>query len=49
MRAKLEVSDILAVIGLGILSYGAWLVYQPAAFILAGALIIMAAIGMARR
>jgi len=49
MRAKLEVSDILAVIGLSVLSYGTWLVYQPAAFILAGALIIVAAIGMARR
>lgn len=42
-------TDVLAALGLGLVSYGAWLVYQPAAFLVAGALCLAAAVLSARR
>ncbi len=45
----IERSDILAVLGLCLLSGGAWFIYPPAALIIAGALLLLASIGMARR
>lgn len=32
--------DLLIAAGIGLLSYGAWLVYQPAGFAVGGALIL---------
>ncbi len=46
---KLDVYDFVGVAGLGLLSYGAWLIYEPAAFIVAGALMIACAVASARK
>ena len=40
--------DGLGVSGAGLASYGAWLVYEPAGFIVAGALLVAAAILLSR-
>jgi hypothetical protein len=34
--------DLLLISGAGLLSYGAWLVYQPSGFVVAGILVIYA-------
>lgn len=36
-------ADGLGLVGAGLLSYGGWLVYQPAGFIVAGLLLLFAA------
>jgi hypothetical protein len=46
---RFDATDALAVIGIALVSYGAWLMYPPAAFIVAGALILCGAIVAARR
>lgn len=33
-------ADLAGMGGLGAISYGAWLIYQPAGFIVAGALVV---------
>lgn len=43
-RKSIGLREALAVLGLGLLSYGAWLVYKPAAFIAAGAILLGAAL-----
>ncbi|MEH6564633.1 MAG: hypothetical protein V7756_04830 [Halopseudomonas sp.] len=40
MKARDLVADAGGVIGAGALSYGAWLVYQPAGFIVCGLLLL---------
>ncbi len=47
-RRIVDGRDVVGVIGLGLLSYGTWQVYQPAAFIVAGVVLIAAAIALAR-
>ena len=42
-------SDFLALLGLGLISYGAWLIYPPASFIVSGSVILAAATVLARR
>ena len=37
------VTPVLAIAGAGLLSYGAYLIYHPAAFIVGGVLILLAA------
>jgi len=32
--------DLVGLAGVGVFTYGAWLVYQPAAFLVAGALLM---------
>lgn len=40
-------ADLLGVVGVGLLSYGAWLIYQPAAFVVAGICLMLIAAGAA--
>lgn len=44
---KAALPDVLLIAGAGGLSYGAWLTYQPAGFIVAGALAIVAGLKLA--
>lgn len=39
---KAYLPDLLMVAGAALVSYGAWLAWQPAGFIVAGALVLMA-------
>ena len=41
--------DLFGLIGVGLFSYGAWLAWQPAGFIVGGALLMAAALFVARR
>lgn len=43
-QRKIGLREGIAVAGLASLSYGAWLVYPPAAFIVAGTILLGAAI-----
>ena len=47
-RRIVDGRDVVGVIGLALLSYGTWQIYQPAAFIVAGVVLIAAAIALAR-
>ena len=47
--ARIGVDDIIGVTGVGLASYGTWLIYPPAAFILAGVLFMAVALLAARR
>lgn len=38
--------DLAVLAGIGLVTYGAWLIYQPAGFILGG--VLMAALGVIR-
>jgi hypothetical protein len=40
--------DVAGLVGVGLVSYGAWLAYRPAGFIIGGALLIAAAVLLAR-
>jgi len=40
--------DLVGIAGAGLISYGAWLAYPPAGFVIGGALMVMAAVLMAR-
>jgi hypothetical protein len=40
--------DVVGVAGAALISYGAWLVYRPAGFLVAGALLLIGAIFVAR-
>lgn len=42
------VRDLVGVAAVGSISYGAWLVYQPAGFIAGGLLVLTGVIAMAR-
>lgn len=46
--AKALAPDVLLLAGAASLSYGAWLAWPPAGFIVAGALLIVAALKLAR-
>lgn len=41
--------DLFCVAGLGLLSYGAWSVYEPLGFIVAGVVLLAAGVVMARK
>lgn len=41
-------SDVAGLAGVGLLSFGSWLVYRPAGFIVAGALLLTLAVLTAR-
>lgn len=43
------IRDCIGIAGAALLVYGAWLIYRPAGFILAGVLMMLVAIVMARR
>lgn len=43
------VRDCIGITGAALLAYGAWLIYRPTGFIIAGLLLMMAAIILARR
>jgi hypothetical protein len=43
------VRDVAGLAGAALLSYGVWLIYQPAAYIAAGAMIIAAVCMLARK
>jgi len=47
-RRLFDVRDFLGLIGLGLLSYGCWLIYPPSAFIVSGVILIATAIALAR-
>lgn len=36
--------DLVGLIGVGLIAYGSWLVYEPAGFIVAGVLLVIAVI-----
>jgi hypothetical protein len=42
------IPDLLILGGVSLLSYGAWLTYEPAGFIVAGALTLYAGVKVAR-
>lgn len=44
-----DLRDGVGLIGVGLITYGAWLVYQPAAFIVSGSLLLIGAVLLARR
>jgi hypothetical protein len=44
-----DARDVVGIVGVGLVTYGAWLIYQPAAFLVSGGLLIMAAILLSRR
>lgn len=46
-RTKALAPDVLLIAGAGSLSYGAWLAYPPAGFIIAGLLAIFAGLKIA--
>ncbi len=41
------IRDLAGLAGVGLISYGAWLIYAPAGFITAGALLLVGAVLMA--
>jgi hypothetical protein len=41
--------DGVGLLGVGLIAYGAWLIYEPSGFIVAGAMLVGAAWLMARR
>ena len=43
-RRLIGFRELLAVLGLASLSYGAWLIYRPAVFIVAGSILLGAAL-----
>jgi hypothetical protein len=43
-----HIPDLLLITGAGLLSYGAWLVFQPAGFIVGGVLVIVQGVMQAR-
>ncbi len=43
-RKLIGLREVIAVLGFASLSYGAWLVYKPAAFIAAGSILLGAAL-----
>lgn len=43
-----HIPDILLITGAGMLSYGAWMVYQPSGFIVGGILVLIAGIKTAK-
>lgn len=43
-----HIPDLLLVAGAGLLSYGAWLVYQPAGFIVGGLLVLVSGVVTSR-
>lgn len=45
---KKHLPDVLMIAGAGSLSYGAWSAWQPAGFLVAGALLIVAGLQIAR-
>lgn len=45
---KIDLNDVIGLIGLAGITYGSWLVYEPAAFIVPGALLLAASILNAR-
>jgi hypothetical protein len=48
--AKLPKSpDVLMAVGAGNIAYGAWLVYQPAGFLVGGVLVLVAGVLAARK
>ena len=50
MKTKLKsaLPDLLLIAGAAGVSYGAWLVYSPAGYIVAGALVLVAGLRLAR-
>lgn len=46
--ARGYISDALGIVGAGLVSYGAWSIYAPAGFIVAGVLLIALAVAGAR-
>jgi hypothetical protein len=48
MKRFIDVRDVVGIVGLALLSYGVWQIYPPAAFIAAGAILIAAAVALAR-
>jgi hypothetical protein len=47
-RVKNWIPDLLILAGVSLLSYGAWLTYEPAGFIVAGSLTLFAGVRVAR-
>lgn len=45
MTPKGVFSDVLILAGYGLVVYGTWRVYEPAGFIVAGVLMLMAGVG----
>lgn len=41
-------ADGSVIIGAGLISYGSWLIFEPAGFLAAGALLLALGLGMAR-
>lgn len=46
--ARGYLSDVLGLVGAGLVSYGAWTIYAPAGLIVAGVLLIALAVAGAR-
>ena len=48
-RATAALSDLSALVGAGLVSYGAWMVYEPAGFIVLGLMLLTAGVVSALR
>lgn len=46
--SKVGAEDVLLAAGTGLVSYGAWSIYQPAGFLVGGALLLAAGVLIAR-
>jgi hypothetical protein len=46
-RRFIDLGDILGLIGVVAITYGVWLIFQPAAFIVGGACLLGLSVGMA--
>lgn len=47
-KLKAAIPDLLLIAGAAAVSYGAWLAWQPAGYIVGGALILIAGLQLAR-
>jgi hypothetical protein len=43
-----HIPDVFLIAGAGAISYGAWLIYEPAGFVVAGLLALIAGVRMAK-
>jgi len=48
IRSALTLTDVVGIAGAALLAYGAWLIYRPLGFLVAGALLLAGSLLLAR-